>query len=355
MASSNTALKHRDSRTNTAQSSRTVTRGGNRDPSSVETPVVVLRVQVLSCHDLKAKDRSGYSDPYAIVSILGKQFYTPVCKRNLNPVYEPKDATFDFPIYVSQVNMLGTLDFAVWDKDLVRDDFLGKYSLPVHQWFRGTAFAFNDRNNLPFSVRLAPLHPTKPVYGTICFKVGLVHPPNSTSLPDFGRTYNALISHGGIVLLEICCAKDLPKWPNMTHTGWDMDPFVEVSIGEEVKRTKVIQHSRDPVWDEQLLFHVRGADLSHPIQLTVIDWDKITSHDPVGKAEINITAILERAEKKKKELNTGLYSVNFPSMVRFECFLTKISKRTWTSNPTLTFRASYQSYVTLRKQVEQGA
>ncbi|KAH9015672.1 C2 domain-containing protein [Lactarius pseudohatsudake] len=350
MAPSNTIPNHRDSRTNTAQSSRTVTRasGGSRDTSSVETPVVVLRVQVLSCHDLKAKDRSGYSDPYVIVSILGKQLHTPVYKRNLNPVYEPTAATFDFPIYLSQVNILGTLDFAVWDKDLLKDDFLGKYSLPVHQWFRGTAFAFNDPNNQPFSVRLASSHPAKPVCGTICFKVGLVHPPNSTSLPDFGKTYNALISHGGIVLLEICCAKDLPKWPNMTHTGWDMDPFVEVSIGEEIKRTKVIQHSRNPVWDEQLLLHVRGAD--HSIQLAVIDWDKITSHDPVGKAEINITAILERT----KEPNTGLYSVNFPSMVRFDCVLTKISKRAWTSNPTLTFRASYQSYVTLRKQVEQG-
>ncbi|KAH9016596.1 C2 domain-containing protein [Lactarius pseudohatsudake] len=352
MAPSNTVPKHRDSRTNTAQSSRTVTRasGGNRDTSSVETSVVVLRVQVLSCHDLKAKDRSGYSDPYVIVSILRKQFHTPVYKRNLNPVYEPTDATFDFPIYISQI--LGTaLDFAVWDKDLLRDDFLGKYSLPVHQWFRGTAFAFNDPNNQPFSVRLASSHPAKPVCGTISFKVGLVSPPNSTSLPDFGRTYNTLISHGGIVLLEICCAKDLPKWPNMTHMGWDMDPFVEVSIGEEIKRTKVIQHSRNPVWDEQLLFHVRGADLLHSIQLTVIDWDKITSHDPVGKAEIDITATLEKA----KEVDTGLYSVNFPTMIRFECYLTNISGRAWTSNPTLTFRASYQSYVTLRKQVEHGA
>ncbi|KAH9037353.1 C2 domain-containing protein [Lactarius hengduanensis] len=264
-----------------------------------------------------------------------QQRYHHVYKRNLNPVYEPTAATFDFPIYLSQVNILGTLDFAVWDKDLLKDDFLGKYSLPVHQWFRGTAFAFNDPNNQPFSVRLASSHPAKPVCGTICFKVGLVHPPNSTSLPDFGRTYNTLISHGGIVLLEICCAKDLPKWPNMTHMGWDMDPFVEVSIGEEIKRTKVIQHSRNPVWDEQLLFHVRGADLSHSIQLTVIDWDKITPHDPVGKAEINITAIIL---EKAKEVDTGLYSVNFPTMVRFECYLTNISGRAWTSNPTLTFR-----------------
>ncbi len=59
-------------------------------------------------------------------------------------------------------------------------------------------------------------------------------------------------------MLEICGAKDLPKWPNselssntaspltgsqVARIGWDMDPFVEVSIGNKiVGTTPVIQH-----------------------------------------------------------------------------------------------------------------
>ncbi|KAH8977818.1 C2 domain-containing protein [Lactarius hatsudake] len=319
MAPSNTAPKHN-------RITQLWTREGSSlgDSTSGETPVVILRVQVLSCHDLKAKDSNGYSDPFVIVSILGKQSSTPVCKRSLNPVYEQKDATFDFPIHISEsfLNMLGTLNFAVWDQDTIRNDFLGKCSLPVHQWIRGTAFAFNDRNNLPLSVDLASSHSATPVCGTMRIKVGFVHPHDSTSVPDFGKTYNTLISHGGIVLLEICSAKNLPKRANMTHTGWDMDPFVEVSIGEEIKRTKVIRHSLDPVWDEQLLLH-------------------LTFNDRVGQVEINIAAIIEGA-KKNKEPNTGPYSVDFPTMVRFDCFLTKNSTTGYT----------YQSYVTLRNQVE---
>ncbi|KAH9054981.1 C2 domain-containing protein [Lactarius vividus] len=346
MTPSTTARKHN-------RISQLWTREGGRsgDTSSGETPVVILRVQVLSCHDLKAKDRNGYSDPFVIVSILGKQSSTPVCKRSLNPVYEQKDATFDFPIHISEslVNTLGTLDFAVWDQDTFRNDFLGKYSLPVHQWIRGTAFAFNDRNNQPLSVNLASSHSATSACGTMRIKVGFVHPHDSTSVPDFEKAYNTLINHGGIVLLEICSAKNLPKRANMTYTGWDMDPFVEVSIGEEVKRTKVIRHSRDPVWNEQLLLHVRGADLSCSIQLTVIDWDKLTFNDHIGKVEINIAAIIEGA-KKNKEPNTGPYSVDFPTMVRFDYFLTKNSTSGYTY-PTLTFRASYQPYVALRNQV----
>ncbi|KAI0749104.1 hypothetical protein C8Q74DRAFT_1222742 [Fomes fomentarius] len=43
----------------------------------------------------------------------------------------------------------------------------------------------------------------------------------------------------------------------VTRTGWDMDPFVVVSFGKEVFRTRVIRHSLNPQWDEKMLFHVR--------------------------------------------------------------------------------------------------
>lgn len=41
-------------------------RGSGRNaflPGNGEAPVVVLRVQILSCQNLEAKDRNGYSDP----------------------------------------------------------------------------------------------------------------------------------------------------------------------------------------------------------------------------------------------------------------------------------------------------
>ena len=95
---------------------------------------------------------------FVVVSTLGKEFKTPVCKRNLNPVYNPQEATFDFPIYMSLVQRLGSvnLKFVVWDKDFIGKDFLGKNTLSVNEWFKRTALAFYDPENRvrPFAAEL---------------------------------------------------------------------------------------------------------------------------------------------------------------------------------------------------------
>jgi phosphatidylserine decarboxylase len=90
----------------------------------------------------------------------------------------------------------------------------------------------------------------------------------------------------------------------VTRTGWDMDPFVVVSFGKRVFRTRAIRHSLDPVWDEKLLFHVRKYEKSFRVQLTVLDWDKLSSDDHVGDAAIDVTELAENVPKK--DPNTGL-------------------------------------------------
>ena len=81
------------------------------------------------------------------VSILSTRFQTPVCRRTLSPVFTAKDATFDFPIYLSLSEKLGVLEFVVWDKDMLRKEYLGEYALPLDEWFRGNVFAYNDLDN----------------------------------------------------------------------------------------------------------------------------------------------------------------------------------------------------------------
>ncbi|KAH8983797.1 hypothetical protein EDB86DRAFT_222269 [Lactarius hatsudake] len=114
----------------------------------------------------------------------------PVCKRNLNPEYEPKDrrSTSQFTCRLSTSFARSSLS----GKGDVGKDYLGEYSLPVDQWTKGTTFAFDGPNNEPFSV-------------------GLPH----TSLQPFMKP---CVSNDqlkvSIVAVEIYHAKDLSEWRN---------------------------------------------------------------------------------------------------------------------------------------------
>jgi len=69
-------------------------------------------------------------------------------KRNLNPTWEAKDATFDFLIYFSLVETFGVLELVLWDKDLLKKDYLGEVSLSLEDWFKnGIPPSFEDPKN----------------------------------------------------------------------------------------------------------------------------------------------------------------------------------------------------------------
>lgn len=98
------------------------------------------------------------------VSILSTRFQTPVCRRTLSPVFTAKDATFDFPIYLSLSEKLGVLEFVVWDKDMLRKEYLGEYALPLDEWFRGNAFAYDDLDNQVHLITILKFSPQKAEY-----------------------------------------------------------------------------------------------------------------------------------------------------------------------------------------------
>ena len=116
---------------------------------------------------LYCQDRSGTSDPYVhtlfhfdfaqlipassrfvVVSVLNKKEQTPVAKKTLNPTFPEKDATFDFPLYLSLADRLGVVELVVWDKDMIKKDYLGEVSVPLEDWFRGKdEYAFDSPQN----------------------------------------------------------------------------------------------------------------------------------------------------------------------------------------------------------------
>jgi phosphatidylserine decarboxylase len=90
---------------------------------------LVLKVVVLKARDLAAKDRSGTSDPYLVVTLGESKNATHSVPKTLNPEW---NVTMQMP--VSGVNSL-LVDCVCWDKDRFGKDYLGEFDLAVEDIF----------------------------------------------------------------------------------------------------------------------------------------------------------------------------------------------------------------------------
>lgn len=97
----------------------------------------------------------------------------------------------------------------------------------------------------------------------------------------------------------------------VTRTGFDMDPFVVVSLGKKVYRTKHVRHNLNPVYDEKMVFQVLRHEQNYSINFTVVDRDKLSGNDFVGEACFNLQEIVATQPSPNPE--TGLYNLPAPS------------------------------------------
>lgn len=84
-------------------------------------PLNVLRVDILSCYDLREADGAGKkSDPYVRVKIGKKKGRTRTVKKHLHPVFNER---FEFAVEAPASSLL---NIEVYDKDMMSDDRLGQ-------------------------------------------------------------------------------------------------------------------------------------------------------------------------------------------------------------------------------------
>lgn len=145
-----------------------------------------------------------------------------------------------------------------------------------------------------------------------------------------------------------------------------MDPFVVISFGKKVFRTRVIRHSRNPVWEEKLLFHVRRYETNFKIQLTVLDWDKLSSNDLIGEGALEVGQLIDAFAGDKvdapveSEIGKGGASVptdqeggtDDKEMKEYKVQISTGGSAAWEAmhKPILTVRAKYQPYAELRRK-----
>ncbi|ORZ28758.1 phosphatidylserine decarboxylase-domain-containing protein [Lobosporangium transversale] len=105
----------------------------------------------------------------------------------------------------------------------------------------------------------------------------------------------------GVVFMEIVSASNLPRTRNMTRTGFDMDPFVVVSFGKYIFRTRVIRHNLNPKWGGKLMFRVHYGQESFHIKYSIHDWDKLSGNDYIGMATMDIDTLINASKTQETD------------------------------------------------------
>ncbi|XP_033077612.1 extended synaptotagmin-1 isoform X1 [Trachypithecus francoisi] len=207
----------------------------------------VLRIHVLEAQDLIAKDRflgglvKGKSDPYVKLKLAGRSFRSHVVREDLNPRWNEV-----FEVIVTSVPGQ-ELEVEVFDKDLDKDDFLGRCKVSLttvlNSGFLDEWLTLEDVPSGRLHLRLERLtpRPTAAELEEVLQVNSLIQTQKSAELAA------ALLS----VYMER--AEDLPlrkgtKPPN---------PYATVTVGDNSHKTKTVSQTSAPVWDESASFLIR--------------------------------------------------------------------------------------------------
>jgi len=145
-----------------------------------QLPQLALRVLVIQGRNLAAKDRSGTSDPYAVLTLGDYRNTTSAIPKTLNPVWE---TYFDFPLDHKAGSC--SLEVICWDKDRFGKDYLGEFGVDLTEVIRGHRISLDDPQNEPIWYALCSSSRRKSkISGEIQLKFGLVEPTSAALSPE---------------------------------------------------------------------------------------------------------------------------------------------------------------------------
>ncbi|KAG0237966.1 hypothetical protein BGW42_008066 [Actinomortierella wolfii] len=320
---------------------------------------VKMCIHIARAENLASRDRNGFSDPFVKVTIGGKRFTTHVIYKTLNPVWDATFEFEVEPLSLPENVRLKFWDKDRIGKDFLGtvnipfDAAIWPDSIPMHyddpenktQWYTlepspdkpnvkvsgkveikfgfidsGLAPVYGDsrercqrtwsrlvssRHKLGLGQRTfqSPSHeydniPVEdiPLAGDNSVPANMDAQRLETSSPPPGLdTKLRPTDLRGVVFMEVMSASSLPRTHNVTRTGFDMDPFVVVSFGKSIFRTRVIRHNLNPTWNAKLMFKVFHGQENYKIKYSIHDWDKMSGNDYVGMTTMDLQDLIAAA------------------------------------------------------------
>ncbi|XP_053823288.1 extended synaptotagmin-1 [Vidua chalybeata] len=207
----------------------------------------VLRIHLLEAEDLVAKDQRlgglvrGRSDPYAKVRAGGRSFRSRVVREELNPRWNES-----YEVIVDDVPGQD-VEFELFDKDIDKDDFLGRCKVPLRRVLSGRVvdewLPLQDVRSGRLHVRLESLEPR----GSPALLERVLH-TNSLLQPARGEELSA-----ALLCVFLDRAAELPLRKGSKPPA----ALASLAVRDVSFKTKTCAPSTEPVWDEGFSFLIK--------------------------------------------------------------------------------------------------
>ncbi|GLT70146.1 hypothetical protein SLA2020_422430 [Shorea laevis] len=273
---------------------------------AIKKPVGILHVKVVRAQKLLKMDILGTSDPYVKLSLTGERLpakKTTIKKRNLNPVWNE-----NFKLIVkdpqSQVLQLQVFD---WDK-VGAHDRLGMQLIPLNLLTPNEMKEFNL--DLLKNTNIASDPHEKKQRGKLTVELtyvpfkedsikldGSMDKTHSRTESGFGKLSDDEVPSGaGLLSVMVLGAEDVEG----EHHN---NPYALVLFRGEVKKTKRMKKTRDPLWNEEFQFMLEEPPLHDKIHIEVMSKKRgisFRSKESLGHVEINLSDVVHNGRINEK-------------------------------------------------------
>ncbi|XP_061579912.1 extended synaptotagmin-3 [Cololabis saira] len=222
-------------------------------------PRGVVRVHVLEAKELVAKDTfmmglvKGKSDPYVTLRVGNRHHKTRTIKESLDPTW---NEVYEFVVHEAPGQ---ELEVELYDEDTDKDDFLGRYHLDLGEvkkdkemdkWFCLEGVQHGEVHlKLQWLSLQANSNLLKESNDGLACAMLAVYLDSASNLPRDHSEITTHQKHGKHA-----------KESRLTKKKSGPNSMVELSIGDEVQKSKVAFASKDPAWEEGFTFFVQDVN-----------------------------------------------------------------------------------------------
>lgn len=276
----------------------------NFEPGRVVERMQHLFVRVVKARNLPDMDANGSLDPYVEIKFGAyNKGVTRCLKRNKNPEW---NETFAFPFQHGKMPSL-SVDIVVNDKDLVRDDFVGKLHLDLKD------IPKRSLDDVPLEPTWYPLldqDGTKLAQASLLLAIWIGsqadeayrHVGLSGYIPKVYENPNLWCLRVTVVDVQgVTVGDDEQEDMAGCNTGTDTGVFCRARLGKQVQRTRALGKQRTTSgsyeWKEDLLFVAAEPFFEDDLELHVIVANPGKDEVVIGQLTVPLSDIVKGGDE----------------------------------------------------------